>query len=58
MTEAYFANRGEFQIRKPRRKKGQQYPKRRRRIVRKAKGFFYTEIEYDDGEIIGRPNEE
>jgi len=58
MTEAYFTNRDEIQIRKPRRRKGQQNPKKRRRIVGKSKGFFYTEIKYDDGEIIWRKNED
>ena len=56
MTKAYFSNRDEFQIRKPRRQKGQQDRKRRRRIVRETKGLIYTEIEYDDGEIILRKN--
>jgi hypothetical protein len=58
MTECYFKKRGEFQIRKPRRRKGQQNPEKPRRIVGKRKGFFYTEIEYDDGEKISIPNEE
>ncbi|MGD9057062.1 MAG: hypothetical protein PVF38_13020 [Desulfobacterales bacterium] len=58
MTEAYFAKRDEFQIKKPRRQKGKQNPKRRRRIVRKTKGICFTEIEYDDGEIIGIKNKD
>jgi hypothetical protein len=54
VTEVDFNKKGEFQIRKPRRQKGQRDPNRRRRIVREFIGLVYTEIEYDDGEIIGR----
>ena len=54
MAEIDFNKKGEFQIRKPRKQKGQRNPNRRRRIVRETKGLVYTEIEYDDGEIIGR----
>ena len=57
MTEFHFTNRDEFQIRKPRRQKEQRNPKKTRRIVRKITGLFYTEIKYEDGEIIWRKNE-